>query len=93
MRWYFSRNGETVGPLEESALVDQVRAGVHAGMVRDEAGGPWTPIEHSPFGHFISAARAQATAGDLAKKKRAPAMGRFGGRIRRRLIRHRDVAC
>ena len=49
MRWYVSRNGETAGPVEEAQLFEWVRGGMRDGMVRDEAGGPWTPLEQSPF--------------------------------------------
>src|SRR5687767_8421793 len=51
MRWYVSRNGETVGPVEEAELADWARTGQLGGgaFIRDEAGGTWTPIEHSPF--------------------------------------------
>lgn len=50
MRWYVSRNGETVGPVEEAQVAEWVRGGMHDAVVRDDAGGHWTPIAHSPFG-------------------------------------------
>jgi hypothetical protein len=49
MRWYVSRNGETVGPVEEPQVVAWVQAGMWDAMIRDEAGGQWVPISHSPF--------------------------------------------
>ncbi len=49
MRWYVSRNGETVGPVEEREVAEWFHDGMRDGMVRDEAGGPWTPIMQSPF--------------------------------------------
>jgi len=49
MRWYLSRGGETVGPVDEAQIAEWVRMGVRDGMVRDEAGGPWTPLAQSPF--------------------------------------------
>ena len=53
MRWYVSRAGETQGPVEEGQVVAWVRAGMSDGMVRDEAGGPWTPLAQSPFGAHL----------------------------------------
>jgi hypothetical protein len=49
MRWYVSRNGETVGPVEEPLVVAWVQAGMWDAMIRDEAGGHWVPVSHSPF--------------------------------------------
>lgn len=49
MRWYVSRAGETVGPVDEAQVTAWVRGGMHDAMVRDEGGGPWTPVRQSPF--------------------------------------------
>ena len=57
MRWYVSRNGETVGPVEEADVANWVRAGMHDAMLRDEAGGPWTPVSQSPFGALLPRVR------------------------------------
>lgn len=54
MRWYVSRNGETVGPVEEAQVVEWARVGLFGAMLRDEAGGPWTPFEASPFARFVA---------------------------------------
>jgi hypothetical protein len=49
MRWYVSRNGEIAGPVEEAQVIEWVKGGMRDGTVRDEAGGPWTPLEQSRF--------------------------------------------
>lgn len=49
MRWYVSRNGETVGPVEESQVAQWVREGMVEAHVQPESGGAWTPIGASPF--------------------------------------------
>jgi hypothetical protein len=49
MRWYVSKNAETSGPVDEKQVVEWVQAGLRDCMVRDEAGGPWTPLALSPF--------------------------------------------
>jgi hypothetical protein len=59
MRWYVSRNGETHGPLDEAQVVHWFRGGMHDAMVRDEAGGPWTPILQSPIAGAHALARLQ----------------------------------
>lgn len=68
-----SRNGETVGPVEESQIVMWVQGGVSDGMVRDEAGGPWTPVSESPFAHFRSPAQlpqpANGTGGSVVRSR------------------------
>lgn len=71
MRWYFSRNGETVGPVEEAQVVAWVKAGASDAMVRDEAGGPWTPIKSSPFYGFISAPSIPAAPREPLKQAKA----------------------
>lgn len=53
MRWYVSRNGETVGPVEESQLAAWVSGGMSDASVRDDAGGPWTPVSSSPFASLL----------------------------------------
>jgi hypothetical protein len=52
MRWYWSRNGETTGPIEEAEIVQQVKGGTVDGQVMPEAGGQWAPITNSPFAQF-----------------------------------------
>jgi len=66
MRWYVSRNGETTGPVEGSAIAQWGSEGlIVPGMfVRDEAGGNWTPVEQSPFASLISGAAAPAPGGE-----------------------------
>lgn len=49
MRWYVSRQGETVGPVEPAQVTEWVRGGMTDAMVRDDAGGPWTAVLQSPF--------------------------------------------
>jgi hypothetical protein len=49
MRWYVSRNGQTVGPVDEHQVSEWIRAGMVDGMVRDEHGGPWMSLKESPF--------------------------------------------
>ena len=55
MRWYVSRAGQTVGPVEESQLAEWVRGGMFDAYVRDEAGGAWMPVAQSPFASLIPA--------------------------------------
>jgi hypothetical protein len=49
MRWYVSRNGETVGPVDDAQVTQWVRQGMHDAMVRDEHGGQWVRLSESPF--------------------------------------------
>lgn len=53
MRWYFSRNGETAGPVEEAQVIEWVKAGGRDGMVQAETGGQWMPIHQSPFAQWV----------------------------------------
>lgn len=53
MRWYVSRDGETVGPVEESEVVEWVREGMTDAMLRDEASPHWIEVAQSPFAKFI----------------------------------------
>lgn len=49
MRWYFSRSGETAGPVDEPQIIEWVKAGAWDAMVQAETGGQWMPIAQSPF--------------------------------------------
>lgn len=68
MRWYVSRNGETLGPVDEA----EIRKWAQEGMVvpgmffRDEAGSAWTPVEQSPFAALMTGAAAPAAGGSEA---------------------------
>jgi len=53
MRWYVSRNGETVGPVEEHEVAEWVRGGMRDASVRDEHGGAWMPVAASPFASIL----------------------------------------
>lgn len=57
MRWYISRDGKTDGPLDEDDIVIMIKAGMKEAMVRDEAGGQWTPLHASPFSKFVKKRR------------------------------------
>ena len=50
MRWYVSRNGETVGPVEESQIHEWIRAGMSDGHVRREDQAEWLPIGQMQLG-------------------------------------------
>jgi hypothetical protein len=60
MRWYVSREGEVVGPIEASELNEWLRtrpAEARDGIfVRDEAASAWAPIDQSPFASLPPAA-------------------------------------
>lgn len=54
MRWYVSRAGETVGPLDEEDVRTLARKdGLRSAQLRDEAGGAWVAAERSPFGSLM----------------------------------------
>lgn len=58
MRWYVSTDGQTTGPHEEAEmkrLIDKGQA-TQASHVRDDAGGPWSPIVQSPFASLFGIA-------------------------------------
>lgn len=55
MRWYINRNGETIGPVDESVIIqwghnNQLLADM---FVCAENGGNWVSIENSPFSNFV----------------------------------------
>jgi hypothetical protein len=58
MRWYVSRNGETVGPVDDAQVAQWVSAGMVDAQLRDEAGGPWTWVPQSPFAAFVPAPKS-----------------------------------
>jgi hypothetical protein len=60
LRWYVSRNGETVGPVEEDLVTAWVLNGMWDGFVRNELGGPWIAIGESPFARYRVPAWTQA---------------------------------
>lgn len=66
MRWYVSREGEVVGPIEPAELIEWVRtrpAEQKVGLfVRDEASAGWAPIEQSPFASAADVRTPQAFA-------------------------------
>lgn len=66
MRWYVSRDGEVVGPVEPAELIEWVRtrpAEQRSGLfVRDEAASAWVPIDQSPFVAAIKIADASVAA-------------------------------
>ena len=53
MRWYVSRGGETVGPVEESQVAEWVRGGMWDAQLRGEHGGDWQPVHKSPFAGLL----------------------------------------
>ncbi len=53
MRWYVSRNGETIGPVDDAQVATWIRGGMVDGMIRDEQGGQWMPLASSPFRTLI----------------------------------------
>src|SRR5688572_6582794 len=55
VRWYVQRNGETVGPVDEAAVIEWVRGGMVDAQVQGEAGGPWLTISQSPFAGYVTA--------------------------------------
>jgi hypothetical protein len=59
MRWFVTRAGKTVGPVEDAQLAEWARQGrIEPGtFICDERGGAWTPFEQSPFAQLH---RAQA---------------------------------
>ncbi|HTA91548.1 MAG TPA: hypothetical protein VK745_18320 [Polyangiaceae bacterium] len=66
MRWYVSREGEVVGPIEPAELMEWVRtrpAEARVGLcVRDDAGSAWSPIEQSPFAQALPVAASAPAA-------------------------------
>lgn len=68
MRWYVNRTGQTIGPLDEANIMHWAETGqITRGMsFQAETGGPWLPVEHSPFARFVVAPAIAA---------RAPAKG------------------
>lgn len=53
MKWYYSRNGETAGPVEEWQIIQWVQLGGWDAMVQAETGGQWMPVVSSPFAVYI----------------------------------------
>lgn len=55
MRWYVSRYGEAVGPVEGAEVIEWLGArGAQDGVfLRDEAASEWVPIEKSPFAYLL----------------------------------------
>lgn len=50
MRWYVSRNGETVGPVDENLVVYWIKNYYATNlMVKDEFGSNWMVLKNSPF--------------------------------------------
>ena len=51
MRWYVSNNGQTVGPVEETAVIEGLKSGqIHpTASFRDEAASAWVPLAQTPF--------------------------------------------
>lgn len=62
MRWYVSIDGRVHGPFEEQQVVDLVRSGRPDVQLRGEAGGPWLPVQQSPFAGFAPPASFVAPA-------------------------------
>jgi hypothetical protein len=64
MRWYVNRTGQTVGPLDEANIMHWAETGqITRGMsFQAETGGPWLPVEHSPFARFVAASQMAAPA-------------------------------
>lgn len=59
MQWYVSRNGETVGPIDEREVVEWTKGGSMQGaMLRDEASAVWIRLDQSPFAQFAPAPTA-----------------------------------
>lgn len=58
MRWYVSRQGETVGPVDEQTLVGWIRGGMRDASIRDETGGEWMALEMSPFAKLLAGSPA-----------------------------------
>jgi hypothetical protein len=58
VEWFVSEEGETVGPWTEADVVKAIDRGLFtiAAVVRDNAGGQWTPIGSSPFAYRFAAA-------------------------------------
>jgi hypothetical protein len=79
MRWYVSRNGETVGPVDEAVIRSWPPGSLVGAHVRDEAGGPWTPAEQSPFAAFVPPAAAAPPAVGLDFARLLLVMLLFGG--------------
>jgi hypothetical protein len=59
MRWYVSRNGETVGPVDESQIAGWIRGGMVDAFVQAETGGQWLALQQSPFATLLPAAHTQ----------------------------------
>lgn len=57
MRWYVSRNGETVGPVDEGTIVVWVRGGMTDAQIQPETGGPWRHVMQAEFARSASAKR------------------------------------
>lgn len=49
MKYYVTRNGETVGPVEEATVVSWIRSGMREGMVAREGESNWVPLAESNF--------------------------------------------
>jgi hypothetical protein len=56
--WFVSERGETVGPWPEADVLTAIERGrfTIGAVVRDNAGGQWTPIGSSPFAYRFALA-------------------------------------
>jgi hypothetical protein len=63
MRWYVNRNGETAGPVEETQIMHWAETGqITRGMsFQAETGGPWLPVEQSPFARYVTVSKPVGT--------------------------------
>jgi hypothetical protein len=62
VRWYVSRNGETLGPVDAAQVVIWIREGMSEGQVRPETGGPWIALSDSPFSFHVPVVKPVARA-------------------------------
>lgn len=55
MRWYVSRNGTTIGPIDEPSIAQMIQSepNMRAATVKDEHGSAWMPIAQSPFAPLL----------------------------------------
>lgn len=61
-RWFVRRNGETVGPVDHVVVEGWVGHGMTDAEVREEHGGTWRAVVHSPFVWRTRAGQSQRSA-------------------------------
>lgn len=63
MRWYVSRRGEIVGPVEAAQVEQWIRSGMTDAHLRAEDSAEWVPVAKSPFAKVAPGRRVGLIAG------------------------------